>query len=153
MKFTVASQGVPAPRVPMLSFGKPWSHAATPSVHPMIAVSATLMALALLSGCKDEKTSAAQPENLPARHVREAAEQNIRSSVAASIPIQFRGVQVYAQAMPRRMAVCGQVDPFADNPNLFVPFVALVAMQEGPGDGAPHYTVELVVSQYRIKDI
>lgn len=126
----------------MLDIGKLWFHAACRSVRSMVAVSAALTVLVVLSGCEAGKKTAAQPEDLPASHVREVAEQSIRSGFAASTPIQFRGVQVYAQAMPQRIAVCGQIDPFADNPNLFVPFVALVTSQKGPSDGAPQYTVE-----------
>ena len=126
----------------MLDLGKPWFHAACRSARSMVAVSVALTTLVVLSGCEAKKKTAAQPKDLSASHVREAAEQNIRSGFATSTDIQFRGVQVYAQAMPQRMAVCGQVDPFADNPNLFVPFVALVTSQKGPSDGAPQYTVE-----------
>jgi len=126
----------------MLDIGKLWFHAACRSVRSTVAVSAALTVLVVLSGCEAEKKTVAQPADLPASHVREAAEQSIRSGFAASTDIQFRGVQVYAQAMPQRMAVCGQVDPFADNPNLFVPFVALVTSWKGSSDGVPQYTVE-----------
>ncbi len=142
MKLTVESQCVTGASVPVLDVRKPWSHAAAPGIRRLVAVSATLMALGVLSGCKDEKNSAAQPENLPASHVREAVEQSIRSGIVGSTHIQFRGVQVYTQAMPQRMAVCGQVNPFADNPNLFVPFVAFVTKREGLGGEVLQDTVE-----------
>ncbi len=126
----------------MLDIKKLWFHAACRSVRSMVAVSAALTTLVVLSGCEAEKKTVAQPKDLLASHVREATEQSIRSGFAASTPIQFRGVQVYAQAMPQRIAVCGQVNPFANNPNLFVPFVALVTSRKGPSDGVPQYTVE-----------
>jgi len=88
-----------------------------------IVLPAALLALALLSGCKEEKKSAAPAAGV-ADGVREAAEQAIRAATAPQA--RFRGVQIYTQAMPQRMAVCGQVAPFPAEPELFVPFVSIV---------------------------
>ena len=103
----------------------------------MALAAVALAAVTLLSGCKDEKKAADQSASLADR-VREAAEQAIRSGAETPAQVQFRGVQVYAQAMPQRMAVCGQVSPFADDANLFVPFVSVVTIN----DGTPRYQFE-----------
>ena len=100
-----------------------------------------LAAIVLLSGCGDEKRDAARAAASAAERVRKAAEQNILAAAAAPTRIQFRGMQVYRQAMPRRNAVCGQVNPFVDDPNIFVPFVSLV-IAEGGQDGRPRYQFE-----------
>jgi hypothetical protein len=107
-----------------------------------VALFAAFTALALLPGCKDEKKSAAESAASTAAHAREAVEQNIRASAATTTQAQFRGVQVYSQAMPQRMAVCGQVTPFADDPNIFVPFVSVVTVQGSQDGRAPQYQFE-----------
>ncbi len=101
-----------------------------------------LTAAILLSGCKDDKRSAARSAAAAAQRVRRAAEQAIVSGAAAAAQMQFRGVQVYSQAMPHRTAVCGQVNPFLDDPDIFVPFVSVVTAPEGQDDRAPHYQFE-----------
>lgn len=107
-------------------------------------ISFMLAAMTLFSGCKDEKRSAARSAAVAAQRVQKAAEQAIRSGVAmsAQMQMQFRGVQVYPQAMPQRTAVCGQVNPFLDDPSIFVPFVSLVTTQASQDDRAPRYQFE-----------
>ncbi len=96
----------------------------------------TGLAVCTLAGCKDEKKAAA-PAPAPAatmQRIVEAAEQSIQSTVNAPTKMRFRGVQSWTQAAAQRVAVCGQVSPFADDPNIFVPFVSVVTTQQ---DGRP----------------
>jgi hypothetical protein len=103
---------------------------------------AILVALVVLAGCKEEKHSAAPASAAAsvADRVREATEQNLRAGAAPEA--RFRGVQVYQQAQTQRMAVCGQLSPFASDPALFVPFVSIVAMPLTPDERAPQYQFE-----------
>jgi hypothetical protein len=89
------------------------------------ALSTALALLGLLSGCGREK-SGCGPDATAVR-ARTAAEQSVRAIVPSGAQARFRGVQVYAQAMPKRLAVCGQVSAFDDDPNIFVPFVTVIA--------------------------
>ena len=98
---------------------------------------ACLVALLVLAGCKEEKKA---PTALAsADRARSAAEQTIRAGSPAAKQLTFRGVQVYAQAIPQRFAVCGQVDPFPDDASLFVPFVTIVTILDNGADGTPRY--------------
>ncbi len=95
---------------------------------------AVVLALALLTGCKPtNKTTGPDTTSINARVIA-ATEQSIR--VGAPPQMRFRGVQVYAQAAPEKMAVCGQLNPFSDDPDIFVPFVSIVTL---PSDTAPSY--------------
>lgn len=85
------------------------------------------VAMPMLSGCKDKKQDPGQVDDAMAARVRGAAERNIRSSVS-SRDARFRGVQIYAQALPAHWAVCGQVSPFAEDANIYVPFVSVVTL-------------------------
>jgi hypothetical protein len=89
-----------------------------------------LALVVLLPGCKEQKQAAA-PAAGPVDRVRAVAEQAIRAAPGAPKTVVFRGEQVYGQALPQRMAVCGQTNPFADDPNIFVPFVSIVSWGEG----------------------
>jgi hypothetical protein len=105
---------------------------------------AAFATLALLSGCKDEKKGA--PAAMAgADQVRLAAEQNIRAGTPSVTQMTFRGMQVYAQAIPQRFAVCGQVDPFPDDSRMFVPFVTIVSVLDNGADGKPRYKFEQYV--------
>ena len=95
------------------------------------AGAASVLALVLLAGCRERKTDTAQPGTAATSRIREVAERAIRTAGAAGAAMQFRGVQVYDQAAPGRWAVCGQVAPFADDANLFVPFVSVVGLRAG----------------------
>ncbi len=88
-----------------------------------------ILTLIVLAGCKDQKKPAAAGVDPAIQHVRDAAEQDIQSAAPATAKVRFRGVQVYTQAQPGRYAVCGQVSPFADDANIFVPFVSVVTGQ------------------------
>ncbi len=100
------------------------------------AMAVMVLASTLLSGCTDKKQSTTKAAAAVADRARDAAEQAIRADTPAAKQMQFRGVQVYAQALPQRTAICGQVSPFADDPNIFVPFVSIVTMPAGQATGS-----------------
>jgi hypothetical protein len=89
-----------------------------------------LTGLASLGGCKPND----RPSGAPASHhaagfdarAIEAAQAAIRTDLSSVHDPQFRGVQIYSQALPDHWAVCGQVSPYADDQALFVPFVAVL---------------------------
>jgi hypothetical protein len=89
----------------------------------------------LLLGCKDEKGHAAKPAP-DTDPVTQAAEGAIRAAATSPANTRFRGIQVYRQAIAQRQAVCGQVSPFADDGNIFVPFVSVVTSSGNPGEAA-----------------
>ena len=99
----------------------------------MVSPVRLILAAALLAGlsaCKEQKTASGPGGLDPAlQRARDAAEQNIQTKAAAPAGIRFRGVQVYKQAAADRYAVCGQVNAFADDANIFVPFVSVVTGQ------------------------
>ncbi|NPD66236.1 hypothetical protein HN018_20460 [Lichenicola cladoniae] len=92
----------------------------------------------MLSGCKDKTQVSGQPDGATAVRARDAGERNIRSSVS-SRDARFRGVQVYAQALPAHWAVCGQVSPFAEDANIFVPFVSVVTLATEKGHAVERF--------------
>ncbi len=98
----------------------------------LVLLAVALLGPLLLSGCKEPKSAAGQAASGTTHQAEVAAEQAIRAAMPAAKEMQFRGVQVWSQAMPHRWAVCGQVSPFADDPALFVPFVSVVSIA---GDG------------------
>jgi hypothetical protein len=106
-----------------------------------VRIGMVLAALALLSGCKDQKRGT-DPSVGGVGVAREAAEQNIRAGAGSSKQMSFRGVQVYAQASPQRMAVCGQVNPLPDDSTMFVPFVSIVSLPDSQATGVPQYKIE-----------
>lgn len=92
-----------------------------------------LLAVALLCGCRQQKTAGAEANGDGARVVV-AAEQDLLAAMPAAKAARFRGVHAYTQAMPGRWAICGQVSPFADDTNIYVPFVSV-----GAPDGKAGY--------------
>ncbi len=89
-----------------------------------------LLAPLLLPGCRERRPAAGQAAGAPGRVAVAAAERTVRAAMPAVKGMQFRGVQVYSQAVPHRWAVCGQASPFADDPALFVPFVSVVSVAD-----------------------
>ena len=104
----------------------------------LVSAGLALAALAGLAGCKEQKSGAGAAG--AADTARQAAEQNIRAGAPAA-QMTFRGEQVYAQAIPQRVAVCGQVDPFPDDSKMFVPFVSIVT-NTAEATAAPQFTFE-----------
>ena len=104
----------------------------------MRAPGAILLAAALaVAGCKDEKK--AGPAGPSADDVRNAALQAVAAAPGMPKTVQFRGVQVYAQALPNHTAVCGLVSAFADDANIFVPFVAVANQLSPPEARTPRF--------------
>lgn len=119
---------------------KPGDHSPRPhAVRPGATLCMALTALALLSGCKEQKPGTVAADATTTGRIRTLAEQAIRTTGAKGAGMQFRGVQVYDQALPGHWAVCGQVAPFADDPNIFVPFVSVLTP---PGGRSKSYQVE-----------
>ena len=105
---------------------------------------ALCVALALLAGCKEEKQPAAQSVPMAgAAHIRQIVERSLQGSARAPAPV--RGVQTYKQAAAQRAAVCGQVAPFPEDANIFVPFVAVVTVTGSLDDPAAPYTIDQYV--------
>lgn len=102
-------------------------------------IAAGLLAGALaIAGCKDEQKAAA-PAATPLDGVRMAVLQALAAQPGMPKTVQFRGVQAYPQAAPRRVAVCGLVSAFADDPNIFVPFVTVAKEVSPPDATTPRY--------------
>ncbi len=97
-----------------------------------------LCAPALLAGCKDESKKSSQSAPIADRVVQ-AVELDMRTVSGMPRAPRFRGVQLYRQAKPQVQAVCGQVSPFGDDGNIFVPFVSVVTAS---GDEPPRYAFE-----------
>jgi len=129
--------GIPSACRRRAAFGL-W-HAGARRCHHVVPAAA-LLTLALLTGCKQEKQSAAPAAASLSDRVRAATEQSI--GAGATPAPRFRGEQVYQQALPQRLAVCGQLAPFAANPGLFVPFVSIVTTPLNLAEPAPHYQFE-----------
>ena len=99
---------------------------------------AVLLAAALaVAGCKDQKK--AGPAGPSADDVRNAALQAVAGLPGMPKTVQFRGVQAYAQALPNHTAVCGLVSAFSDDPNIFVPFVAVANRLSPPEARTPRF--------------
>jgi hypothetical protein len=100
-------------------------------------------ALTLLTGCKEEKAEKPKPAPVAVGvldRARAITEEAIR---AAGWPnMRFRGEQVWEQAMPQHLALCGQLNPFAENPDLFVPFVSVITVPANPTGPAGDYQFE-----------
>ncbi|WP_158924513.1 SH3 domain-containing protein [Acidisphaera sp. S103] len=105
---------------------------------------ALLIATLFISGCnKDKCQTTATPEQYP--DVRESAEMNIRSGAKDPGTVQFRGVQVWPQAIGNTFAVCGQTDVFGANSVTYVLFVAVVTRNDSAQDPGRRYSVETLV--------
>ncbi len=102
-------------------------------------ITAGLLAVALaVAGCKDEQKAAA-PAQPSLDGVRSAVLQTLAAQPGMPKTVQFRGVQAYVQAAPHRVAVCGLVSAFADDPNIFVPFVTVANQVSPPEATAARY--------------
>lgn len=95
---------------------------------------AALVALSV-TACKDE-TPAPATDVVPLDSVRGAGLTSLAALPGMPKTVQFRGVQAYQQAAKNRFAICGLVSAFADDANIFVPFVT-VATQTSPPDAKP----------------
>ncbi len=103
----------------------------------MRAPGAVLLATLAIAGCKDEKK--AGPTGPSSDTVRDAALQAVAALPGMPKTVQFRGVQTYAQALPKHTAICGLVSAFADDANIFVPFVAVANQLSPPEARTPRF--------------
>ena len=92
-----------------------------------------------LAGCKDEQKAAVPAAQVSLDGVRMAVLQALAAQPGMPKTVQFRGVQTYPQAVARRVAVCGLVSAFADDANIFVPFVTIAAQVSPPDAPVPRY--------------
>lgn len=94
-----------------------------------LALSVALLALA---ACREDETAArsAAPEGRQ-QAARDAAVTAIKSRLRAP-SLQQRGVQVFSQALPNTLAVCGRSSATGAATDPFIPYVAVVSFE---GDG------------------
>jgi Bacterial SH3 domain len=100
---------------------------------------------ALAAGCGEEPKKAAEPALDRAGHARQVAEQGLRSGASGAAGVELRGVQVYPQAMPRQIAVCGQVS--RSRANAFTFFVSVVSYDDGSASSAPTFHIDQFVAE------
>jgi hypothetical protein len=109
---------------------------------------APALALLLLAGCEEPSPIAereapravraaqaapaapAQPATAE-QEARRLAEERLRARLRAEGELTQRAVQVHRQARADTLAVCGQVHPAARPDDTFIPYVAVVALEEG----------------------
>jgi hypothetical protein len=105
------------------------------------SLAAAALAAVVLAGCKEERqqqqaTKAPKPD-LTAKAVA-AAQEAVSAGVRAPGEAKFRAVQSWRQAMPRTVAVCGQVSPKGTAYEAFVPFVAVIEFGGGSDPSPIH---------------
>lgn len=97
----------------------------------------SLLALLGLTGCDDADKKAAEAaagQNADTSAARRAAEDQVRARLRATGEMRLRAIQVYGQQIAGTYAVCGQVNPTGAVSDPFIPWVAVVTMQDGsPG--------------------
>jgi hypothetical protein len=103
-----------------------------------------LIATLFIAGCnKDKCRTTATPDQYA--DMRKAAEMSIRYGAKGPDTVQFRGVQVWPQAIGNTFAVCGQTDVFGANSVTYVLFVAVVTRNDLAQDPGRRYSVETLV--------
>ncbi len=120
---------------------------ATPAPHRgrTIAASLAVAGVLLLAGCDKDRCEPAAQAGAPQDQladVRKAAENSVRASVSNPDAVQFRGAQVWPQAIKNQFAVCGQTNVYGPSSNTFVLFVAVVTRDEFGQDPARKFTAE-----------
>ncbi|CAH2600764.1 protein of unknown function [Rhodovastum atsumiense] len=111
-------------------------------------VAAVSLPALLLAGCKDDKKQETlQPAFDMTGYARQLVEQNLRALSDSPPAVRIRGVQVYPQAMPRQIAVCGQVDLARGNGGMFTLFVSVVSYEDGSGAKPPGFQVDQTVAE------
>ena len=91
-------------------------------------VGALVLALGLVTGCKPE--TPARPEARPTAQpdrVQSAVIDRVRAGLRSPQSARFRAMQVFAQAEPGVLAVCGQVNANGNESEPYIPFVSVVA--------------------------
>ena len=95
----------------------------------LVASLLTLIAVGL-AACDDPPKSTPEPGSVLAS-ARQAAEAQVRDRLRMVGEMQMRAVQVWQQQMSNTIAVCGQINPTGEANDPFIPFVAVVALNEG----------------------
>ena len=82
-----------------------------------------------LAACDDPPKNTPDPGSILAS-ARQAAEAQVRARLRMVGEMQMRAVQVWQQQMSNTVAVCGQINPTSEANDPFIPFVAVVALNE-----------------------
>lgn len=107
-------------------------------------LAAIAVPVVLAAGCKEEPKKVVQPTFDLASQARQVVEQNLRSAASVPAVVELRGVQIYPQAMPRHIAVCGQIS--LSRHNAFTFFVSVATYEERAGSSVPTFHVEQYVA-------
>ncbi len=110
---------------------------------------AGVLGTGLLSACDQKPRPPATPGAAASEtiaHARRVAVDKISSGLRTPAAARFRGVQVYQQADPRVVAVCGQVNPAGREDQAFIPFVSVVTYSKRPETGAPEFDIDQYVA-------
>jgi hypothetical protein len=92
-----------------------------------------MLIVVALAACDEPIENRPGPEGSLAI-ARQAAEAQIRARLRMTGEMQMRAIQIWQQQVPDTVAVCGQVNPTGEATDPFIPFVALVALEEGRAD-------------------
>ncbi|WP_424813694.1 SH3 domain-containing protein [Roseococcus sp. YIM B11640] len=108
----------------------------------LLRLTVLTLASAALAACDDGAASsanAARPGAMDARQhaARAAADASLKSRLRRPELLQQRGVQVFTQALPDTLAVCGRSRAAEGSGEAFIPYVAVVAFD---GSDAPRVT-------------
>jgi hypothetical protein len=90
------------------------------------------LALSSLAGCDRAPKHAAAEHDTAANTAVAAVEADLRAASPIPKDAQVRGVVAWNQAVGGRVAVCGQVAPYADDQSVFVPFVSVMTSGKVP---------------------
>jgi hypothetical protein len=94
-------------------------------------------------GCAPASQAAVTPDQLA--DVRKAAENGVRVSASNPDSVQFRGAQVWPQAIKNQFAVCGQTNVYGPSSSTFVLFVAVITRDEFGQDPGRRFNAEVRV--------
>ncbi|HEY4253431.1 MAG TPA: SH3 domain-containing protein [Roseomonas sp.] len=91
-------------------------------------------------GCDDKHGQAAAAGFDAPAHARRVAEERILARVARPGAV-LRAMQVYRQAAPQTIAVCGQVNPSGRGDSPYIPFVTVLTYEGDPpaAGGEPRF--------------
>lgn len=97
-----------------------------------------LGALMVLAACEDQDAKQSQDR---AAHAEKVSQERLMAR-APSRGATFRAVQTYQQAIPRSIAVCGQMNLTGGADEAFIPFVSIVTYPEERQEGQPEFQIE-----------
>ena len=110
-----------------------------------VLLGAGVLGAGLLSACDQKPRPPASPGAVSsdiAAQARRVALEKISAGLRTPAAAQFRGVQVYQQADPRVIAVCGQVNPAGRQDQAFIPFVSVVTYARRPEAGLSEFDID-----------